>query len=289
MYRPRLLAPLAAGCAVAGAALLLAAFPAVAQITEPHRPLVGDQPATESASDLAKQIQNPVGDLISLPVLYNANLGFGPNRGTQSVAQVQPVVPFHVSDDWNVIARGILPVIWNPSLTPNASVSVGTGPSSITTFLSPRRSADGWLWGAGPAVQMPTLSSGTLGSSVWGAGPSGVIVRSTGPWVAGALVNNIWSLGGTGGPGGNRYSALLANPFVSYNFDGGWYLSTSPEITAHWHLSGEKWTLPVGGGGGRVVILGSLPIDISVNAYYHAIHPSFGPRWHIGTQLTFVF
>jgi len=259
-----------------------------AQTAQGPRVVIGDNAAAESATDLAKQIQNPVGDLISLPLQYNVNFGHGPHQGTQHVLNLQPVIPFHVNDDWNLITRTILPVVWNPGSS-IPTVPVGTAPISFTAFLSPSHDVNGWLWGVGPVVQLPTISSATLGSSVWGAGPSAVIVYSGGPWVAGALLNNVWSLGGTPGPSGNSYSNFLANPFVAYNFDEGWYLSSAPNITANWQVSGTKWTVPIGGGGGRIFLIDALPVDLSVSAYYNAIRPTFGANWQLSTQLTFVF
>jgi hypothetical protein len=259
-----------------------------AQTAQGPRVVIGDNAAAESATDLAKQIQNPVGDLISLPLQYNVNFGHGPHQGTQQVLNLQPVIPFHVNDDWNLITRTILPVVWNPGSS-IPTVPVGTAPISFTAFLSPSHDVNGWLWGVGPVVQLPTISSATLGSSVWGAGPSAVIVYSGGPWVAGALLNNVWSLGGTPGPSGNSYSNFLANPFVAYNFDEGWYLSSAPNITANWQVNGTKWTVPIGGGGGRIFLIGALPVDLSVSAYYNAIRPTFGANWQLSTQLTFVF
>ena len=259
-----------------------------AQTAQGPRVVIGDNAAAESATDLAKQIQNPVGDLISLPLQYNVNFGYGPHQGSQHVLNLQPVIPFHVNDDWNLITRTILPVVWNPGSS-IPTVPVGTAPISFTAFLSPSHDVNGWLWGVGPVVQLPTISSATLGSSVWGAGPSAVIVYSGGPWVAGALLNNVWSLGGTPGPSGNSYSNFLANPFVAYNFDEGWYLSSAPNITANWQVSGTKWTVPIGGGGGRIFLIDALPVDLSVTAYYNAIRPTFGANWQLSTQLTFVF
>jgi hypothetical protein len=114
-------------------------------------------------------------------------------------------------------------------------------------------------------------------------------LHSTGPWVAGALVNNIWSLAGTHGPSGNSYSTFLANPFVAYNFDSGWYIFAAPNITANWQANGTKWTVPIGGGPGRVFRIGSLPVDLSLGAYYNVVRPSYGAPWQLSPQLTFIF
>ena len=128
-----------------------------AETVEPPRAIIGDNPAAESASDLAKQIQNPVGDLISFPLQYNVNFGSGSNRGTQHVLNLQPVVPFHLDDNWNLISRTILPVVWSAGSS-IPTVPVGTAPVSLTAFLSPSHDVNGWLWGAGPVVQFPTIS-----------------------------------------------------------------------------------------------------------------------------------
>jgi hypothetical protein len=258
-------------------------------------PFVSVAPAMESAAEegstaLAKKLQNPIGDLYSFPFQNNTNFNYGPNRGTQDLLNVQPVIPIHLNSDWNLITRTILPMIWQPSLQPARTVPFGTGPTTFSAFLSPSQPRNGWLWGAGPVVQMPTISSATLGSNVWGGGLTGVLVYMKGPWVAGTLVNNVWSFGGTPGPGGTRYNAFLIQPFVNYNFGGGWYVSTSPVITANWLISGdEAWTLPVGGAVGRVIkIGGKLPVNLSIGAYYNALRPAFGSTWQLRTQITVI-
>ena len=251
-----------------------------------REPLVGDDAKNESNADLARQLQNPVGDLISFPLQNNVNFGYGPRGGAQNVLQLQPVIPFHITDDWNLITRTVLPVVWNPDLSPGTTVPVGTAPTSFTAFLAPKHATNGFLWGAGPVVQIPAISSATLGSNVWGGGPSAVIVYMTGPWVAGALANNIWSLGGAESA---SYSTFLGNPFVAYNFDDGWYVISGPNIVANWQAEGTKWTVPIGGGAGRTFRIGALPVDLAVSAYYNVVRPEIGPRWQLSTTLAFVF
>src|SRR5262245_31885382 len=83
--------------------------------------------AEMSAEELAKLAQNPVGNLISLPFQNNTNLNFGPEKGTQNILNIQPVVPIGLSKDWNIVTRTIVPVIWNPSLGPGDSATTGVG------------------------------------------------------------------------------------------------------------------------------------------------------------------
>ncbi len=250
----------------------------------------GDASA-EDATALAKKLQNPIGDLYSFPFQNNTNFNYGPNKGTQDILNVQPVIPIHINQDWTIITRTILPLIWQPSLHPEHTVPFGTGPTTFSAFLSPANPVNGWLWGIGPAIQIPTISNATLGSNVWGAGPTGVLVYMKGPIVAGVLANNVWSFGGTSMRGGTKYNMFLTQPFVNYNFGEGWYAGTSPIITANWLTSGNNaWTLPLGANVGRVVkIGGKLPVNFSVGAYYNALRPEFGSTWQLRTQVTLIF
>ena len=144
-----------------------------------------------SEEELAKLAQNPVGNLISVPFQNNTNLNFGPERGTQNILNIQPVVPISINSEWNIITRTILPVIWNPSLGPGIPAKEGTGDTVFTAFLSPANPGH-WIWGAGPVVQLPTNSNAQLGNKNWGLGPSFVVLHLVhgDPWVYGVLVNN---------------------------------------------------------------------------------------------------
>ena len=201
------------------------------------------------------------------------------------------MIPIHVTDEWNVITRTILPLIWQPSLQPVQTGPFGTGPTTFSAFLSPKNPVNGFVWGVGPVVQIPTISSATLGSNVWGGGVTGVLVHLKGPIVAGALANNVWSFGGTSGAAGTRYNAFLLQPFFNYNFGAGWYVGSSPIITANWLATGNNaWTLPVGALAGRVIkIGGKLPINLSFGAHYNAVRPQYGATWQLHTQLTVIF
>jgi hypothetical protein len=246
--------------------------------------------AGDDASALAEKLQNPIGDLISVPFQSNTNFNVGPRAGTQDILNIQPVIPIHLNEDWNLITRTILPLVWNPSLQPAQSVPFGLAPTTFSAFFSPRNPVNGWIWGAGPVVQLPTITSKTLGSNVWGAGPAFVVVQMDSRWVYGALVNNVFSFGGTSGPGGTRYSLMTINPFVNYNFGGGWFVGTVPIMTANWDAGGTKWTIPVGLQAGRLIkIGGKLPVNLLVGAYYNAVRPQYGATWQLRTQIAIIF
>jgi hypothetical protein len=244
-----------------------------------------------SAEELAKLAQNPVGNLISLPFQNNTNLNFGPEKGTQNILNIQPVVPISISSEWNIITRTILPVIWNPSLGPDIPGKDGTGDTVFTAFLSPANPGK-WIWGAGPVVQLPTNSNPQLGNKNWGIGPSFVVLHldKGDPWVYGVLVNNIWSV--SSDKRGGSYNNGLIQPFINYNFPDhpGLYLTSAPLATVDWNAaSGQKWVVPIGGGVGKIFHFGRLPVNTQLSAYYNVVRPDDGANWQIRAQVQLMF
>ncbi len=281
-------------------ACLLACAPAHAQQAAPdpsaasnapddYKPVTDPSKADESA--IAKESQNPVGNLTILPLENYTNFGFGPHDGTQNILEFEPVVPIHLNADWNLITRAIIPVVWSPDLSPAKSVPQAFAPTDFSAFLSPRNPVNGWTWGVGPIVQLPTATSPTVGSSVWGGGPTAVVVHTGEHIVAGVLANQVWSLGGVdSGPGGKRYASFLVEPFFNYNFGHGWFVATAPIITDDETLSGRKWTVPVGATAGRVIRLGGkLPVKFQLGAYYNVVTPQYGARWQILSVVAVIF
>ena len=245
--------------------------------------------AEMTAEELAKLAQNPVGNLISVPFQNNTNLNFGPEKGTQNVLNIQPVIPIEISKDWNIITRTILPVISMPALGPDIGSTNGIGDVVFTAFLSPANPGH-WIWGAGPVFQIPTNSTAELGNKNWGMGPSAVVLHLEhgSPWVYGVLANNIWSL--TSDKQGGSYNNGLIQPFVNYNFEGGFYLTSAPILTIDWKAdSGQQWTVPIGGGVGKIFHLGKLPVNTQISAYYNVVRPDFQANWQIRAQVQLMF
>jgi hypothetical protein len=253
-------------------------------------PLLPSSVRAESDAELAKKLQNPIANLISLPLQSNWDWGIG-QHGTDAMRytlNVQPVIPFSLTKDWNLITRTIVPAISQPPLFAADNRTNGIGATQFSAFLSPSN-AEGTIWGAGPIVQIPTTSDSALGSYRWGLGPTFVVLKleKGSPWVYGFLVNNVWSVGN--GAGGS-YNNFLLQPFVNYNFEGGTYLTTGPILTADWKAdSGNQWTVPLGGGIGHIFHLGRLPVNTQVSAYYNVVKPDFGPNWQIRAQVQLMF
>ena len=243
--------------------------------------------AAMSAEELAKAAQNPIANMVSVPFQNNTNLNYGPLKKNQNILNIQPVIPFEINNDWNLITRTIVPVISQPPLFQSDSREDGVGATQFSAFLSPSHS-EGIVWGAGVIAQFPTVDS-ELGSNRWGLGPTFVVLRleKGSPWVYGFLVNNVWSVGSASG---GSYNNFLLQPFLNYNLPGGTYLTTSPVVTADWKAdSSDRWTVPLGGGIGHIFHLGRLPVNTQIGAYYNVVRPDFAPNWQIRAQVQFMF
>lgn len=238
------------------------------------------------AEDLARATQNPVSDLISLPFQNNTNFNVGPEDKTQNILNIQPVYPVSLNDQWNLITRTIVPVVSQPGFAPGQDRENGLGDTTFSAFLSPADSGK-WIWGAGMVILFPTATDDRLGADKWGVGPTVVALTTPGPWVIGSLFSNVWSVGGSGEQDVNVFTWQY---FINYNFPTGTYLTSSPVITANWEAdSGNKWTVPFGGGVGRIFRIGNQPVNASVQGFYNVEKPEFGAEWTLRAQLQFLF
>ena len=253
--------------------LLLTASPARAQ--------------EQDDEDLARLSQNPVADLISLPFQNNTNFGMGPNDRTQNVLNIQPVVPFGLGENWNLVTRTIVPLITQPDLASTTGGTTGFGDFLLTAFVSPKQPGS-VIWGLGPAISIPVGKEG-LSAEKWAVGPSALALTMSGPWVAGLIVNNIWSVGGDENLG--DVNSMLIQYFINYNFPSGWYLTSGPIITANWEADpGNKWIVTFGGGLGKVFRLGSRPLNANAQAFYNVTAPDdLGADWQFRFQLQLLF
>ena len=242
--------------------------------------------ADESETDLAKKTQNPVADLISVPFQSNFNFNTGTKDATVYVLNVQPVIPIKLTEDLNLITRTIMPIINQPSLFPGMESAFGMGDINPTLFFSPAKGSS-FIWGAGPTFTFPTATDRLLGAGKYSLGPAAVALTMQGPWVVGALINQQWSVAGWGHKDVN---AMLIQPFINYNLPHGWYLTSSPIMTGDWTArASDQWTVPVGGGAGKLFRLGKLPINTQLAGYYNADRPKDASQWQLRFQIQFLF
>jgi hypothetical protein len=247
----------------------------------------GVKSAWSQNTDIAKQAQNPIARLISVPLENDFNPQTGPGKEDSYVLQMKPVVPFRLSKDWNLITRTIIPVIQTPDPAPGVSGASGVGDISLSLFLSPARVGH-VIWGAGPIISVPTASDDILGTKKLSVGPTVVALRSEGHWLYGTLVYNVFSVAGPAArPDVNQ---MLMQPFINYNLPRKWYLTSSPYITANWEKRrNDRWTVPVGGGVGKIVHLEKLPVNIYGQVFRIVESPDYTTNWSARLQVQFLF
>jgi len=255
--------------------------------------------AANDTDALAKATQNPVASLISVPLQNNSNFSVGRYDRTQNVLNIQPVIPTRLSENWMVISRIIQPIVWQPYSEQNVGGQSGIGDMVPTFFLSPAKPGK-LIWGFGPAMVFPTATSTLTGQGKLSFGPSAVALVQPGHWTFGALVNNVFSVvGSSHRPSVNQ---MTLQYFITYNLKKGWNINSSPIITADWHSKatgdaaaggdttpGGTWTIPFGGGVGRVTRLGPQPVNVSVNFYGNAVHPPGASSWGMRLQLALLY
>jgi hypothetical protein len=246
--------------------------------------------AKASAGDLAKATQNPVASLISVPLQNITDFNIGPfGRDRNTVLQFQPVVPFQLSENWNLITRTIGALAYQPNITQPHQGTFGFGDLNPSFFLSPARPGK-LIWGAGPTFLLPTGSDDVLGTGKFSIGPAIVALVQPGKWTLGVLVNNLWSVAGPRGR--PDVNSMTLQYFINYNLKKGYYLTFAPIITANWNApSGNAWLVPIGGGIGRIMRLGFQPVNVSVQAYGNVKRPDNfpSPTWQLKFQIAFLY
>lgn len=254
--------------------------------------------AESDKRELAKKSQNPIGNMVSLPFQNNTSFGIGPDDKVSNVLNIQPVYPVSLGSKWNLINRAIVPVIYRQEIIPNTGSTFGLGDISYTGYISPADPGK-LIWGVGPSFLFPTATEDQWASDKFSVGAGVIALTMPGNWVLGGLVSNIWSVAGDDNAADvNQMSfQLIAN----YNLSDGWYLSSTPVITANWEAPEDnRWTIPIGGGVGKIMKWGNQNVDLKVQAYYNLEKPiplvgqgvnvnNQGETWTLTIQLKFLF
>jgi len=238
--------------------------------------------AQQSSDELAQAAANPIADLMSFPFQNNIDFGLGPNKRASNLLNIQPVIPLAGG---RIITRTIFPFVWIPDVTAESGlVSSGLADIVFTAFYVPP--SDGFMWGVGPVLEFPAGGE-FRGSQKWSAGISGVALAQPGNWTLGLLANNVWSFAGDSAA--VDVNKGLLQYFIVYQLGNGWYLNSAPINTVNWKADeGQKWKIPVGAGGGKLLFLGKLPVNLQSQAYYYVVKPDIGPDWQLRVQVQFL-
>jgi len=237
-----------------------------------------DTPGTQKGGDagLAQELSNPLADLMTIPIQMNYDQDIGPlDDGYKLQTNIQPVVPFSINDNLNLISRTIVPVIYQDDIVPGAGSQFGLGDINLSLFFSPRKPTSGGLiWGIGPVLLLPTATDSLLGAKKWGAGPAAVALTMRGPWTVGLLANHVWSYAGDSDR--QDISNTFLQPFAAYTWPSAWTFSVQSESTYNWKT--EKWSVPVNVAVSKLVRWGKLPVSLQAGVGYWAESPETGPE-----------
>ena len=262
-------------------ALVIAAATAVGTRAFAQQPAA----APSDTTALAKQTQNPVGDLISVPLQFNFNTGGDLKDATLFNLNVQPVIPFKATPDWNVISRTIVPI---DSVPGSADVSYsGVGDIQLQLYVTPSKPG-AFIYGVGPVFSFPTATAPPLRSGTFAAGLGVVGLTMKGPWVIGALITQFWPVSDAGGE--PKTKMLVVQPAINYNFGGGWAMSFSPAITANWDASaGNQWTVPLGLGITKTTVFNGRPMNVGLTYYGNVKRPDGAAGYQLRFAISLLY
>ncbi len=242
----------------------------------------------KNEEDLAKKLANPISSLVSVPFQLNYDENIGPNEdGKVYKLNIQPVIPVSLNEDWNLISRTILPVVWQKDIAPGVSDESGLSDTVQSLFFSPKSpTRSGLIWGVGPVFLIPTATDEVLGSRKWGAGPTAVALMQEGPWTIGFLGNHIWSF--TGDDDRANVSKTFVQPFLAYVTKTKTTIGINTESTYDWEA--DQWSVPVIASVSQMLKIGPQIFQIQLGARYWAESPDNGPDgWGARFALTFLF
>jgi hypothetical protein len=264
----------------------------IALLTTALLPLLsGAAQAETSTAELAKQANNPVAALYSLPVQYNWNQKIGPTGdGKQTTINIQPVLPFDLNDDWNLISRTILPLIDQHGAAPDGLADKsGMGDVTQSFFFSPKKPTEsGWILGAGPVFLLPTGSDELLSNEQWGVGPTVVALKQSDGWTRGILANHIWGLEGSPADGKEKINATFLQPFLSYTTPTYTTFSINTESTYNWQS--QQWSVPINLTVSQILKVGDQMLSVQVGPRYWADSPENGAQgWGARAAVTLLF
>ena len=240
---------------------------------------------SKSAGDVAKKLANPVAAMISLPIQGNYQPNLGANdKGSQWLINVQPIIPFELNDDWNLISRTIIPLISKDTGVAGQDRINAVGDIVQSVWASPKAlTENGWIWGAGAAFLLP--SDTKLSARKWGAGPTALALKQDGPWTYGGLFNHIWSFAGSDGVTPN-VNQTFVQPFLTYITPQAVTIALNTESIYDWQ--NDQWTVPINLAVTKVMKIGSQIVSVGGGVTYWAEAPDNGPEG-FGVRLLFTF
>jgi hypothetical protein len=259
--------------------LLLSVAPAQAQQASTPAP----SPSAMTDQQLAISVHNPFEDFVKVPIESDTGFQLGRDHKVGDAVNIEPLLPFSLNQDWDLMARPSLTVAYSP--TPHEQSGLEDLQTSF--FLTPHKEST-WIWGAGPIFQFPTGSSSGLGSGRWSAGPTAALVYSQGAWLNAILTSHLMSFAGNRAR--RSVNQTYIEPMISYNLDSGWYADVDPQMTYDWTAdTANAWLIPMGADVGKAFNIGPQSLSLQLGAYDLVKRPDGAPQWIARVSVTFLF
>jgi hypothetical protein len=241
--------------------------------------------AAQGEAELAREAENPLANLITVPLQHNWDFGIGPLNATKYTLKLQPIIPFPLGTNWYLFSRTILPITYAEASATNDHDKFGLEDTSLSLFLSPKSAGPGGLfWGAGPAFQLPTATDYDLGDGKWGAGPTVAVSKQQGGWTGYILARQIWSFAGDHDR--PAVSEMLLQPSLSYTFKSRTSVGLVSEATYDWEA--QQWKVPVNLTISQLINIGKVPLKLTLGGRLYAEGPAGGPDWGLRFTMTFL-
>ncbi len=257
---------------IAAVAVVVGVAPALFAQSAPSSATSGDN------TELAKKLSNPISDLVSVPFQFNWEQNVGPKDQTRFILNVQPVMPFSLTPNMNLITRVIVPFVSQPPLAEGGLAAAGVGDVLTSFFFSPNKRST-LTWGVGPVISLPSTAEPTLGTEKWSTGPTIVALKQVGPWTVGALWNQVWSFAGNTDRA--DVNQMFVQPFLAYTTKTALTVTVQSESVGNFNADTDKWTIPINLLVSKVSSFGVLPASYQIGFGGYAVHPDVGPSWKV--------
>ncbi len=275
--------------------------------------LWAEETQEKSIEELSKEISNPLAQIWNLSFQYNfTSISGNKVDGDEHLNTLlfQPVLPIPVGDKYTFFARPVLAMVEGPSEigitggTPSVPLAYGTTRSTefgdlILPIGFGEAKQVGWSWGVGATFIFPTASNKLLGSHQYQAGPTALALWANEDWMVGGHLQQWWGFANDGADDSDpvikaAHARNLNHAdlqyFIIYHLPDAWQIRTSPHITVDWSAeSGNKLTLPLGVGIGKMIKLGPMPVMLMLEYQHTVVAPDdIGTDWTIMLQANFI-
>ena len=247
----------------------------------------------EEIKKLAEEVQNPVSDLVRVGFNNGTFFGAGANDHVFNLFDIETSTTRKFGD-WAFLNRLVIPLPYLPAsaIEDKTGSLAGLGDITFTSFMARDESKRvlKMIGGLGPTLVFNSATDDRLGLGKWSVGPTLAIVSIPDPWVVGAVFRNLWSFAGD--KHRRKVNLFFVQPFLNYNFRNGWYLASTPGISANWEAERKRnrWTVPIGGGVGKVMFRGEKrPVNIRLQGFYFLEKPDLAPDWSIRLKFEILF